>query len=146
MSIGFEPWFKPAASALHRHKLLNTTENNIDYARPWEPMDLDADDVVGALQKKDLFGIGVWRDDLIVADPFMKLASWQTRVSPALLTNVSNMFIIIIIVRGGRCSPVGSKLRWRNSEPLLRGAHTMLGLLWHRFHGLVVTTLPCFPV
>ena len=31
---------------------LNTTENNIDYARPWEPMDLDADDVVGALQEK----------------------------------------------------------------------------------------------
>ncbi len=30
--------------------LLNTTENNIDYARPWEPMDLDVDDVVGALQ------------------------------------------------------------------------------------------------
>lgn len=54
------------------------------------------------LCRKDFFGIGVWRDDLIVADPFMKLASWQTRVSPALLTNVSNMFI----VRGGRCSPV----------------------------------------
>ena len=27
LSIGLEPWFKPAASALHRHKLLNTTEN-----------------------------------------------------------------------------------------------------------------------
>ena len=52
LSIGFEPWFKPAASALHRHKILNTTENNIDYARPWEPMDLDADDVVGALQER----------------------------------------------------------------------------------------------
>ena len=55
LSIGFEPWFKPAASALHRHKLLNTTENNIDYARPWEPMDLDADDVVGALQERLLW-------------------------------------------------------------------------------------------
>ena len=55
VSIGFEPWFKPAASALHRHKLLNTTEHNIDYARPWEPMDLDADDVVGALQERLLW-------------------------------------------------------------------------------------------
>ena len=49
-------------------------------------MDLDSDDVVGALQERL---IGVWRDDLLVVDPFMKLASWQTRVSPALLTNVS---------------------------------------------------------
>ena len=57
------------------------------------------------LSRKDFFGMGVWRDDLIVADPFMKLASWQTRVSPALLTNVSNMFIIIIIVRGTVSSP-----------------------------------------
>ncbi len=32
--------------------LLNTTENNLDYARHWEPMDLDADDVVGALQER----------------------------------------------------------------------------------------------
>ena len=37
--------------------------------------------------------------------PFMKLASWRTRVSPALLTNVSNMFIIIIKVRGSVSSP-----------------------------------------
>ena len=65
-------------------------------------MVLDADDVVGALQER-LLCICVWRDDLIVVDPFHeKLASWQTRVSPALLTNVSNTFI----VRGGRCSPV----------------------------------------
>ena len=68
MSIGFEPWFNPAASALHRHKL-NTTENNLDYARPWEPIDLDADDVVGALQERLLWYL-VWRDDLKVADPF----------------------------------------------------------------------------
>ena len=61
--------------------------------------------VLLVLCKKDLFGIGVWRDGLIIADPFMKLASWQTRVSPALLTNVSNMFIIIIIVRGTVSSP-----------------------------------------
>ena len=47
--------------------------------------------------------VGVWRDDLIVVDTLMKLASWQTRVSPALLTLiVSKMFI----VRGGRCSRV----------------------------------------
>ena len=45
---------------------------------------------------------GEMTNDLIVADPFMKLASWQTRVSPTLLTNVSKMFI----VRAGRCSPV----------------------------------------
>ena len=45
---------------------------------------------------------GEMTNDLIVVDPFMKLASWQTCVSPALLTNVSKMFI----VRVGRCSPV----------------------------------------
>ena len=55
LPIGFEPWFKPAVSALHRHKLLNSAENNIYYARPWEPMDLDADDVVGALQERFLW-------------------------------------------------------------------------------------------
>ena len=60
---------KPGSSLQRAHctatnyYLLNTTENNIDYARPCEPMDLDADDVVGALQKKDLCGIGVWRFD-----------------------------------------------------------------------------------
>ena len=54
-------------------------------------MDLDADAVVGALPER-LLCIGVWRDDLLVADPFMQLASWQTRVSPALMTNVPNMF------------------------------------------------------
>ena len=36
--------------------------------------------------------------DLIVADPFMKLASWQTRVNPALLTNVSKMFEVGAVV------------------------------------------------
>ena len=50
-------------------------------------MDIDADDVVGALPGR-LICIRVWRDDLIVADPFTKLASWQTRVTPALLINV----------------------------------------------------------
>ena len=84
--------------------MIKYNKGYIDYACPWDPMDLDADDVVGALQER-LRCIGVWRDDLIVADPFMKLASWQTRVSPALLTHVSKTFIIIIIVRGGRCSP-----------------------------------------
>ena len=66
MSIGFEPWFKPASSALHRHKY---NKGYIDYAHPREPMDLDADDVVGALRER-LICIGVWRDALIVADPF----------------------------------------------------------------------------
>ena len=53
-------------SGLHRHKY---NKGYIDYARPWEPMNLDADDVVGALQER-LICIGVWRDDWIVADPF----------------------------------------------------------------------------
>ena len=74
-------------------QIIKYNKRCIEYARHWEPMDLDADDVVGALQER-LLCIGVWRDVLIVVDPFMKLASWQTRVSPALLTNVSNIFIV----------------------------------------------------
>jgi hypothetical protein len=46
--------------------------------------------VVGALQEWLLF-VGVGRDDLIVADLFMKRASWRMRVSPALLINVLEM-------------------------------------------------------
>ena len=70
------------------------------------------------LCRKDFFGIGVWRDDLIVAHPFMKLASWQTRVSPALLTNVSKMFILVIIVRGTvSCPPTKGQRMPPRSTP-----------------------------
>ena len=40
------------------------TENNIDYARPWEPIDpLILMRMLLVLCRKDLFGIGVWRFD-----------------------------------------------------------------------------------
>ena len=112
-------------------------------------MDLDADDVVGALQER--LCIGVWRDDLIVADPFMKLASWQTRVSPALLTNVSNM----CIVRGGRCSPViqADMEEFRTIRARMRGrtarrAHhvgiALASLPWARRHPALLSRLISF--
>ena len=119
----------------------------IDYARPWAPMYRDADDVVGALQER-LLCIGAWRDDLIVADPFMKLASWQTRVSPALLTNVSKMFI----VRAGRCSPVIQAdmeefrtIRPRTRDRTARRAHhvgiALASLPWARHHSALLSCL-----
>ena len=44
----------PPPPPAHHHPAAKI-EIFIDYARPWEPMDLDADDVVGALQEKLLW-------------------------------------------------------------------------------------------
>ena len=94
---------------------------------------------------------GEMTNDLIVADPFMKLASWQTRVSPALLTNVSNMFI----VRVGRCSPVIQAdmeefrtIRSRMRDRTARRAHhvgiALASLPWARRHLALFSRLISF--
>ncbi len=94
---------------------------------------------------------GEMTNDLIVADPFMKLASWQTRVSPALLTNVSNMFI----VRAGRCSPVIQAdmeefrtIRSRMRDRTARRAHhvgiALASLPWARRHPALLSRLISF--
>ncbi len=97
-------------------------------------MDPDVDDV-GALQER-MLSMGVGRDDLIVADPFMRRASWRTRVSPALLENVSKMFVI----RDGRWrSPPQSEveefrtIRARMRARTARRAHQV---------GIALTSLP----
>jgi hypothetical protein len=112
----------------------------MDDARPSALMDPAVDDVVGALQER-LFCMGVGRDDLIVADPFMKRAPWRTRVSPALLKHVSKMFII----RGGRWrSPAQAEMeefrtiRARRRARTAQRAHqvgvALASLPWARQH------------
>ena len=122
----------------------------MDDARPSALMDPAVDDVVGALQER-LFCMGVGRDDLIVADPFMKRAPWRTRVSPALLKHVSKMFII----RGGRWrSPAQAEMeefrtiRARMRARTARRAHqvgvALASLPWARQHPALLPRLISF--
>ena len=130
-----------SASALHRQYKTQVQASALHrqykryYSLAREPMDPDVDDVVGALQER-LLSMGVGRDDMIVADPFMRRASWRTHVSPALLENVSKMFII----RDGRWrSPPQSEveefrtIRARMRARTARRAHQV---------GIALTSLP----